>query len=272
MTSPGAGTATSVSVRSAERRARRLRREPAATTIIRPYQPGDRAAVREICCRTAFRNRGAASVFRDTDLFADYFTRYYTDVEPESAWVAERDGRVVAYLTGCLETRRFVRVMARRIVPPVLARALWRAATGRYRRDPRSRALLRWLFLKSWREAPSLPAEASAAHHHCNILPEGYGHRLFTRLGIVFLDALETRGVSHVSGRFFEHRRAPGPHSIIEAYLREHPTAVALVAERPTDFGPDVMGTHADLVNRVFVFRLGELRRLFVWMAERYNL
>lgn len=257
-------------VRPVTRHARRaLRQSPA---IIRRYRPDDRDAIREICCRTAFRNRGAAAVFRDTDLFADFFTRYYTDVEPESAWVAEQDGRVVAAVAGCVQTRRQVRAMTRRIVPSVLARLLWRASRGRYRADPQSRAFLRWLFLKSWREAPTLPAEADAAHYHCNVLPEGYGQRLYTRLGLVFLDDVKSRGVSHVAGRFFERRRAPGPHSIIEAYLRDHPDVTALVAERSSDFGRDVLGTDADLVNRLFVFRVGDLERLLEWMAERYNL
>ena len=57
---------------------------PRAT--IRPYRPADRETVREICRRTAYRNLGYAAVFEDGELFADYWTRYYTDFEPESAW------------------------------------------------------------------------------------------------------------------------------------------------------------------------------------------
>lgn len=45
-------------------------------------------------------------VFRDAKCFADMITSYYTDREPESCFVAETDGKVVAYLLGCLDTRK----------------------------------------------------------------------------------------------------------------------------------------------------------------------
>ena len=39
-------------------------------------------------------------VFQDRELFADYLTSYYTDIEPESCFVLEQNGRVVGYLLG----------------------------------------------------------------------------------------------------------------------------------------------------------------------------
>ena len=106
---------------------------------IRPYEPRDRPAVREICCDTADNGGPMESFFPDRELLADLVTRYYTDYEPQSAWVAERDSAVVGYLTGCLDTARFRRVMAWRIVPVLLGKALARGTPW----HPQVRALLR---------------------------------------------------------------------------------------------------------------------------------
>ena len=150
--------------------------EPVVKAVIRQYEPSDREAVREISCVTAFRNLGAQSIFEhaeDRELFADYWSRYYTDFEPESVWVAEQAGTVVGYLFGCVDSSRFVRTMARRIVPKIVVRLLWRFVLGKYRQG-RSRLFVKWLLLKSWREAPALPLKTYPAHFHCNILLEGY--------------------------------------------------------------------------------------------------
>jgi len=161
--------------------------------------------------------------------------------------------------------------MGRRIVPGVMARLAWRWASGRYRASPPHCAFLRWLLLTSWREAPSLPAEAEAAHYHCNVLPEGYGQRLYSRLALTFLDHLERQGIARVGGRLFERRSGPGPHRIVESFLREHPEVQVLVAERPTTLGA-VLGMQGEFVNRAVVLGVADLRRLLAWMAERYRL
>lgn len=94
--------------------------------IVRPYEPRDRAAVREICCDTADAGEPVERYFPDREVFADLLTRYYTDIAPEFSWVAEQDGRVVGYLLGCVDSRKFVRAMVWRIVPRALVRALGR--------------------------------------------------------------------------------------------------------------------------------------------------
>ena len=74
--------------------------------LIRVYRPDDRDAVRTVACDTADRGEPVEGFFRDREVFADLLTRYYTDWEPQSLWVAEAEGRVIGYLTGCLDTRR----------------------------------------------------------------------------------------------------------------------------------------------------------------------
>jgi hypothetical protein len=73
---------------------------PSPGVVIRPYRQEDRARVRELCCETGFLGRDIKPVFEDRDLFADYLTRYYTDVEPESSFVLEHHGLIKGYLLG----------------------------------------------------------------------------------------------------------------------------------------------------------------------------
>ena len=93
---------------------------------IRPYEPRDRAAVREICCDTADGGEPSERFFPDREVLADLVTRYYTDFAPQTSWVAEQDGQVMGYLTGCLDTRRSLRTTLWRIVPAAFLKAIGR--------------------------------------------------------------------------------------------------------------------------------------------------
>jgi GNAT superfamily N-acetyltransferase len=62
--------------------------------------------------------------FPDREIFGDVLTAYYTDFEPESSWVGEYGGEVVGYVTGCLDTRKFIRAMSFRILPRVALKAI----------------------------------------------------------------------------------------------------------------------------------------------------
>ena len=92
--------------------------------IIRHYEPRDRAVVREICCDTADAGEPVEHFFPDREVFADLLTRYYTDFAPAASWVAEQDGQVIGYLTGCLDTKNFLRTTALHIVPVAILKAL----------------------------------------------------------------------------------------------------------------------------------------------------
>src|SRR5882757_5515315 len=67
---------------------------------LRPYQAADRSRVRELCCETGFLGNAIDPVFEDRELFADYLTAYYTDWEPESAFVLLVNGEIRGYLLG----------------------------------------------------------------------------------------------------------------------------------------------------------------------------
>ena len=66
--------------------------------IIRSYQPSDREAVRSLCCQTGFLGEPIDPVYEDRELFADFLTTYYTDHEPESSFVIEKNGELRGYL------------------------------------------------------------------------------------------------------------------------------------------------------------------------------
>jgi len=108
--------------------------------LIRKLEPRDRAAVRDICCRTAFRNAGSDKFFEDREIHADYWTSYYTDYHPQESWVIERGTEVIGYFFGASDYDHFFRTMSRKIVPKGAAKALWRLALGRYK-QPLPRAV-----------------------------------------------------------------------------------------------------------------------------------
>jgi ribosomal protein S18 acetylase RimI-like enzyme len=155
--------------------------------VIRPYRPADRAQVRRICHQTGFMGEPADWYWRDETSFANIWTGYYTDVEPESAFVVEDATGVLGYLLGCLDTSRapsaqraIVREIVRRqlVFRPGTA-AFFRRAIADVARDPRVGS--------GELDDPRYPS-----HLHIDLLPaargRGAGRRLmdawFERLGV----------------------------------------------------------------------------------------
>jgi GNAT superfamily N-acetyltransferase len=164
--------------------------------IVRLYQPGDRAAVREICCDTADSGNPVERFFPDREVFADLLTSYYTDEEPQSSWIAEQSGEVVGYLTGCLETRRFLRAMAWRIAPRALLKALGRGTVW----QPLTLRLLsanlgNWL-RGGFRRA--VPLHAYPAHLHINLRRGLRGQRVGQQLMERFFEQVRQANLSGI--------------------------------------------------------------------------
>jgi len=157
--------------------------------VIRPYAPADRPRVRDIAYRTGFLGDSAACFWRDVESFANVWTGYYTDHEPESAFVAERGGTVVGFLLGCADSAKapapkdaLVREITRRllIVRPGTARFLWRSIAD------------------GWRgiEAPAgtLIDPRWPAHLHVDLLPEARRGGVGAALMRAWLGQLRTLG------------------------------------------------------------------------------
>lgn len=126
--------------------------------------------MRHVCCETAFAGDAVEPLFPDRDAFADFFTRYYTDWEPESAFVVEVGGEVVGYVVGCVRPRRYAIVQPMILLLVTVPKVAWRLLTGRY--GATGRRFLGWFLTRSWRETPKRPR--GAAHLHFNALA---GHR-----------------------------------------------------------------------------------------------
>jgi GNAT superfamily N-acetyltransferase len=163
---------------------------------IRPYEPSDRAGLRQICCDTADAGQPVERFFPDREVFGDLLTDYYVKYEPQSTFVADNGGEVVGYLNGCLDTKRFLSTMKWRIVPVVLVKALLRGTLW----HPQTMRLLRTnigLWLKNGRRTG--PAfDDYPAHLHVNVRQGFRGQRLGQRLVATFCERARDAGVRGV--------------------------------------------------------------------------
>lgn len=167
----------------------------------RPYEKRDRAAIRELACATADCGKPLDWLIPDRVFLADLLTRYYTDFEPESSWVAEVSGRVAGYLNGCRDSRTWSRQMAWRIVPTALMIAFCRGLVLR----PEIQRLLRlnWQEQATRRLGDAPWLKEYPAHLHVNVSSGARGRGLGTGLIAKFLETLCLSGVPgvHVSVR-----------------------------------------------------------------------
>ena len=175
--------------------------------IIRPYRPGDRAAIRTICADTGFLGQPIDPVFEDRELFCDYLTSYYTDAEPESTFVCEVDGQVKGYVMGSRFPKRKARFESR-LLPGLVWRGGWRYFTRPY--NAATRRYVRWLLTRARHEVPFSPPDVP--HLHFNILPEA--RTLPTTRAIVdmFLHYLWEHGETQVYGQIVAYEARRGRH------------------------------------------------------------
>jgi hypothetical protein len=172
--------------------------------VVRPYRPADRATIREICADTGFLGKPIDPVFEDRELFADYLTAYYTDIEPESLFVCEVGGVVKGYVMGSRFPEK-KKAYERSLLPRLAARGLWRLVTRPYRAA--SRRYIWWIMTRASRENPYTPP--AIPHFHFNIRPEARSVGNTRVLLDTFLLYLHERGEKQVYGQVvaFETRR-----------------------------------------------------------------
>ncbi len=170
---------------------------------LRRYQPSDRERVRQLCCDTGFLGNPIDPVFEDRELFADYLTSYYTDCEPESAFVLEVDGEIKGYLLGCRFPER-QRQYEFGLVLRLVWRGIWRYL---FRYNAASRKFVHWILTRGRREVP--PAPRDCAHFHINLLPEARNVATTRALMDAYLQYLYEHGEKKVYGQMvtFESRR-----------------------------------------------------------------
>jgi ribosomal protein S18 acetylase RimI-like enzyme len=159
---------------------------------IRPYQHIDRQAVRDICYRTGYMGDPIKSQWADEASFANLFTSYYTDREPESALVAERNDVVIGYLLGCRDTGRSTSP-ARTFLAQFLTRFLaLRPGTAQFIR--RSIADTATDVVHHEKPPVRLIDPRWPAHLHINLLPDARRHGAGRNLVQEWLQTLERDG------------------------------------------------------------------------------
>jgi GNAT superfamily N-acetyltransferase len=181
-------------------------------TDIRAYTPLDKAAIRKICADTGAAGESVERLFHDREIFADLITMYYTDFEPGSVWVVDDGARVVGYVTGCLDNRRYVRVMTTNVLPKVFIRGVLRGVFCKLDTLRYLCALFQTFLMRCVK--PGVFLRIYPAHLHVNIAEgfrgQGVGERLIER----FLTQLRQEhfvgvqasvsGENHSARTFFE--------------------------------------------------------------------
>ena len=158
--------------------------------------------MRELCCDTGYLGKPIDPIFEDRELFADYLTAYYTDIEPEAAFVLEHHGVIKGYLLGSRRPSR------QKIFDLFQNARLFATGMMRYPRyKSATREFIHWILRDSWREVP--PAPRRTAHFHFNVLPEARNLASTQTMVNLFLDFLRSHGEKEVFGQLvtFESRR-----------------------------------------------------------------
>lgn len=210
---------------------------------VRPYCSSDRQAVLDIAADTAFFGEPVEAFLDDRRLFWDAFYRYYTDWEPEHAWVACVDDHVVGFLMGCMNTEQQRRVVFREMWP----RTMGNLIQGAYHLGKRTwRFVLRSALAFLRREYPSVDLNLYPAHLHINITAGWRGLGLGRRLLEAYLTQLRRLQV-------------PGVHlettnlNVIACHLYQR-LGFRLLEARPTQMWVDLV--HRPVENRCFGMKL----------------
>ncbi|MFF2960110.1 GNAT family N-acetyltransferase [Streptomyces sp. NPDC057963] len=159
----------------------------------RPYHPDDRAALADICVRTADNGGDSRHLYPDQELMPSIFAAPYAYLEPDLAFVIDDGtGRAVGYILGTANTARFVEAFREEWLPMVEER--FPVPDG----PPRTPSEEMTALLHD-PERMALPELAAhPAHLHIDLLPawqrKGYGRALMR----TFLAALRARGVAAV--------------------------------------------------------------------------
>jgi ribosomal protein S18 acetylase RimI-like enzyme len=140
--------------------------------VLRPYRAADRAAVYDVCVRTAAAGEDARGRWSTDDLMPDLFAGPYVDLEPSLAFVLDDGDRAVGYVVGTADTAAFVRRWRQEWLPRL---------ADRYPAPPdppqtAEQAMVALLHRPERMLRPELAA--FPAHLHVDLLPahQGAGH------------------------------------------------------------------------------------------------
>jgi len=179
--------------------------------IIREYKRNDREAIREIACDTAFMGEPAEKFFTGREFLADFLTLYQTDYEPQSTFIAEKEGKVIGYLSGAKNEKTMDLIFIIKILPIAALKLIFKGYI--FKKDNFLFILLNiYSFLKGEFYAPAFIKKDYPAILHINVdknyRSSGIGRRLIEAY-LSYLKKEKIRGVhlttqSDKSFKFFE--------------------------------------------------------------------
>jgi GNAT superfamily N-acetyltransferase len=167
-----------------------------ATEIkIRNYRKEDRMIVREISLESSILGNYRNTVFDDM-ILADLLTLYFTDYEPQSCFVAEKEGQVIGYVLGTKDIRKMRKSMKYRILPGLARKVI---SNGQFLRRNNFILMKSMLssFIKGEFKVPDFASEYPATLH-INIKSEFRGHHLGSLLVNRFLDFLKKNNIQGI--------------------------------------------------------------------------
>jgi len=173
---------------------------------IRAYKREDRDILRTLCCDVADRGGPIENFFPDREVAADLLTKYYTDYEPPSTFVAVCNQRVVGYINGCMDNRRYGLVMFWILMPSLLIKAFKHGIFFR----PEIYQMLRGM-LKNWRRIfvwRKKSFHSYQGHLHIGIAGDFRGRQVGQRLVNALVDHARGSGIAELSASVHDANKA----------------------------------------------------------------
>ncbi|WP_410013335.1 GNAT family N-acetyltransferase [Sodalis sp. C49] len=159
--------------------------------LIRQAAERDRAALSEICLKTANAGTDASALYSDPAYPGLRFVMPYAIFEPELAFVLEENGHILGYVVAARDTAAFEQRLQRDWWPGLREKLADRRALL-----PLDEGVLDFIRQPQSKEAGLL--EQYPAHLHINILPQAQGGGQGRRMIETELEALRRAGVSGV--------------------------------------------------------------------------
>ena len=159
------------------------------------YEPKYRKPVRDCVYETGYGGESAECYFEDRELFADLLILYYTDCEPESAFVPLVDGEPAGYLLGCVDTVKCDEITKKEILPGILKDLM----AGKYQTGPLLRRnLYRAILSEIRKENIPKPIKEYPAHLHIDLFKPYRRFGIGGRLIDTYLEYLKGLGIPGV--------------------------------------------------------------------------
>ena len=166
--------------------------------FIRPLRPADRQAVRDICAATAWLGEPGSGHIPDSWIWAEFWTRYFTDRAPQNSWSLCDcvDRRVVGYLMGTDDASRFDHYMPF-LIPGIVLRAIRKRLLRRVDTKAAVLAMLKSIASGEMSIPPAI-ARKYPATMHIDILAEARGRRYGAKLYELFVQRMLSLGVTGI--------------------------------------------------------------------------